>query len=624
MATSKFNKVVQKNNITYTNLNMRNATKGFKTRKNIYRYAKKSLVGGSASASSAQAYNVRSTDINYHIKNVKQLLQKLIPSVPTVTDGINYNTPIVLINNNKPISLSIYAFIILYCMIEFNFKINTDNENNIKLLNAENISIIINNRTDSASIINYMYYIGLLINTSVIVSNAISNTNQYDINTFRLLYGFLQKFFTKLPSGHHLSEYINIIPGDIHTQQREPLQAIKSINISNVPVPYYPAPLDNKCSYCSLNVVIQMLWAIDMFRECIINLDNIYSIEEYCKKLQSINLPADLNDNLGYTNTTSYICMLALCKLFRDYHFKELITVKRIDEYKSLKTVQKLLRNDAYEILTKYNGYIDNPQYIRENNATQKKIETNDTERSKFEIQYHQLYITNSDIKTEYIVGLQTGKVIPTVASKNKISLLYVLRRLICAEIDQFVKLKLLKYEDHFMHIDTPNIILAKVISHFAKCEQTKTLSTTIALYDITVETSELQFAVNKVASAQGYNYAIHKILLITRHLRNDSPQLQSDKPNAIITSLSINNASPLYYLKGIIYFQGNIDPFKSGHWVFIKYKYNNDTKSSEMYCYISDSEIEYASEMTDLRKQDISTQVSTRWVIMLFTQDLT
>ena len=629
MATSKFNKVVKKNNITYTNLNMRNATNGFKTRKHAYRYAKKSLVGGSAiSASSAKVvYSPYSKDINYHIQNVKKLLQKLIPSVPTVTDGINYNTPIVLINNNKPISLSIYAFIILYCMIEFNFKINTDNENNIILLNAENISIIINDRTDSASIINYMYYIGLLINTSVIVSNAISSENYYDINTFRLLYGFLQQFFTKLPVGHHLSEYINIIPGDIHTQQREPLQAIKSINISNVPVPYYPAPLDNKCSYCSLNVVIQMLWAIGMFRECIINLDNIYSIETYCKKLQSINMPEDLNDNLGYTNTTSYICMLALCKLFRDYHFKELITVKRIDEYKSLKTVRTQLLENATAILKKYNSILDNPQYIKANNATQTQIETNETERSKFEIQYHQLYITIIDIPTEYIVGLQTGNVIPTVASKKKISLLYVLRRLICDNSEQFINkgnIKQPNYTDHFMNIDTPNIILDKVISHFANCDQTKTLSTTIALYDITDETSELQFAVNKVASAQGYNYATHKILLITRHLSNDSPQLQSDKPVDITTNLSINDASPLYYLKGIIYFQGNIDPFKSGHWVFIKYKYNNDTKSSEMYCYISDSEIEYASEMTDHRKQDISTQVSTRWVIMLFTQDLT
>ena len=198
MATSKFNKVVKKNNITYTNLNMRNATNGFKTRKNVYRYAKKSLVGGSA-GSAKVVYKVCSKDIKYHIQNVKELLQKLIPSVPTVTDGINYNTPIVLINNNKPISLSIYAFIILYCMIEFNFKINTDNENNIKLLNAENISIKINNVKDNlASIIDYIYYLGLLIDTSVIKSDAITKTNHYDINTFRLLYGFLQQFFTNL------------------------------------------------------------------------------------------------------------------------------------------------------------------------------------------------------------------------------------------------------------------------------------------------------------------------------------------------------------------------------------------------------------------------------------------
>jgi len=632
MATSKFN-------TTYTHLNMRNATNGFKTRKHVYRYAKKSLVGGSAivSASSAQVYKVHSintSNVKTHFNNVKQLLQKLIPSVPTVTDGINYNAPIVLNNNNNPISLSIYAFIILYCMIEFNFKINIDNTNNIKLLNAENISIIRNegNKQSQESIIDYMHHICVKgIGTHLISVNWIDKKNEYNINAFRLLYGFLQQFFTNLPSGHHLSEYINIIPVDIptfwDTSQTKP-QVIKSINISNVPVPYYLAPLDNQASYCSLNVVIQMLWAIDMFRECIINLDNIVSIEEHCKKLQSINVRADLNNNDGYTDTTSYICMLALCKLFRDYHFKELITVKRIDEYKSLKAVQQHLITVETAILQKHNSNIDSNAYIKENNANQRQIETNETERRKFEIKYQNLYITLSDIPTEYIVGLQTGKVIPTDASKTKISLLYVLRRLICYDNYQFnikEQQQQKSYNDHLMFTDDPLMIIQKVISHFKKCKQTTNLFNSFYRCDITNYIFDIQSAVNEeVAKTKKYNPAIHKILLITRFLNDAIPQLQSSKTNDIITSLHINASYPLYYLKGIIYFQGNIDQNKSGHWVFIKYKYNNATKSSEMYCYISDSEIEYASEMTDQKKKDISTEVSTHWVIMLFTQDLT
>ena len=117
MATSKFNKVVQKNNITYTNLNMRNATNGFKTRKHVYRYAKKSLVGGSAgSAWRAEVYKS-------FIDNVAQLIPDTKAQTKVSSD--EFNKPITINNTQFPNNIILYAFIILYCLKVHNFKINT-------------------------------------------------------------------------------------------------------------------------------------------------------------------------------------------------------------------------------------------------------------------------------------------------------------------------------------------------------------------------------------------------------------------------------------------------------------------------------------------------------------------
>ena len=117
MATSKFNKVVQKNNITYTNLNMRNATNGFKTRKHVYRYAKKSLIGGSAgSAWRAEVYK-------RFIDNVAQLIPDTKAQAKVSSD--EFNTPITINNTQFPNNIILYAFIIFYCLKVHNFKINT-------------------------------------------------------------------------------------------------------------------------------------------------------------------------------------------------------------------------------------------------------------------------------------------------------------------------------------------------------------------------------------------------------------------------------------------------------------------------------------------------------------------
>jgi len=116
MATSKFNKVVKKKNITYTHLNMRNATNGFKTRKNVYRYANKSLVGGSANSVHSVAYEAFSKDV-----------EQLIPAsdAQKKVSSEEFNTPITIDNTQFPNNIILYAFIIFYCLKVHNFKINT-------------------------------------------------------------------------------------------------------------------------------------------------------------------------------------------------------------------------------------------------------------------------------------------------------------------------------------------------------------------------------------------------------------------------------------------------------------------------------------------------------------------
>ena len=129
MATSKFNKVVKKKNITYTHLNMRNATNGFKTRKNVYRYAKKSLVGGSASASFVGDY------YSTFIDNVKMLIPA--SDAQKKVDIKEFNAPITIDKKDFPSNIILYAFIIFYCLKVHNFKINTtsnEGEKNKQLL----------------------------------------------------------------------------------------------------------------------------------------------------------------------------------------------------------------------------------------------------------------------------------------------------------------------------------------------------------------------------------------------------------------------------------------------------------------------------------------------------------
>ena len=102
---------------------LKNIYNKIRTHKRIYKYSKKTFVGG------ANAYTSITNIYNNFYTNMKAKI-----GTTTNVEQILFNNPITITSNRFSNNIILYAFVILYFIIEHTFKINLEDANNKKIL----------------------------------------------------------------------------------------------------------------------------------------------------------------------------------------------------------------------------------------------------------------------------------------------------------------------------------------------------------------------------------------------------------------------------------------------------------------------------------------------------------
>ena len=298
------NTVKSVNNVrNIKNMNIRN-----KTHKRVYnkhKYVKKSLVGGSM-----HAHSITSTDIDSFHKKMFVYIGT-ITHVPLGT----FNTDITIQNSVFKKNIILYAFLILYFIKEYTFKIDISKTSNIDILTKiiEEDENILNNLASYILITRKDVQTN---NTNVEVEDikqifeTNSSINETSLITKANIFGFLQQYFTK-SNIQDISAYLEIKNVNtlidsitIRNTPKTQVQTTPSTLLKSQPISQPISQRDDKIfglsnlgASCYVSACLQLLWQISDIRDKLI--DNNTDIKNHVLKAIGILFSTIDKDKTG-------------------------------------------------------------------------------------------------------------------------------------------------------------------------------------------------------------------------------------------------------------------------------------------------------------------------------------